>query len=259
MFHKTITHGKEMNELLTKIFAHRGASMYAPENTMASFTLAENQGADGIETDIHLTKDKVPVLFHDLNVKRTTNQIGLIKDFTLNEVKQFDAGTWFSDEFAGERVVTLEEFLQWIKPKALYLNLELKNNKVEYEHMETIVYEMVKYYDLLDRTILSTFNIQSINRMKNLSDIEIALLTAKSKKYKNYAKYAKLIGANAIHMKFSKLYRKHILQAKKECIPIRMYTVNERQQILDCLACQCSAIITDVPDLAFICRKQLNE
>src|SRR5690625_6897712 len=77
-----------MNELSIKIFAHRGASQLAPENTMAAFQLAYELGAEGIETDIHLTKDLIPVLIHDEHVKRTTDGIGAVKDYTFQQLHQ---------------------------------------------------------------------------------------------------------------------------------------------------------------------------
>src|SRR5690625_7581403 len=109
------------------IFAHRGASKYAPENTMAAFKFAYELGAEGIETDVQLTKDNIPVLIHDERVKRTTNGTGYIKDLTWNQVKQLDAGSWFSKKFTGAGIISLDEFLQWIQFKPLYLNIELKN------------------------------------------------------------------------------------------------------------------------------------
>ncbi len=133
--------------MATNIFAHRGASGYAPENTMAAFQLAYWQGADGIETDVHLTKDNIPVLMHDERVNRTTDGSGFIQGYTLHQLKQLDTGSWFSPKFTGSRVVTLDEFLVWIRDKALYLNIELKNNKIDYKNLETIVYDKIAFMD----------------------------------------------------------------------------------------------------------------
>src|SRR5690625_7948203 len=98
-----------MNELSIKIFAHRGASQLAPENTMAAFQLAYELGAEGIETDIHFTKELLPVLIHDKHVKRTTDGIRTLQDYTLQQLHQLDAESWFSEEFAGEWSISLEE------------------------------------------------------------------------------------------------------------------------------------------------------
>src|SRR5699024_2731600 len=112
-----------------------------------------------------------------------------IKDLTSSQVKQLDAGSWFSKKFAGTCIISLDEFLEWIQFKPLYLNIELKNNRIAYKHIESIVYERVAHYQLLDRTILSTFNQNSVQRMKNFQNkIEVAFLT--SKRNKNLVTYA---------------------------------------------------------------------
>ncbi len=90
--------------------AHRGASGYAPENTVAAFDLALEMAASGIETDVQVTRDGELVLFHDNLVDRTTNGCGPLADHTVEELKQLDAGSWFAPEFAGQRIPTLAEF-----------------------------------------------------------------------------------------------------------------------------------------------------
>src|SRR3954466_4000061 len=94
-----------------QILAHRGASAYAPENTLAAFKLAIDQRADWLEMDIQETSDGQLVVFHDLRVERTTNGRGNLRDLTLNQVRDLDAGTWFDKQFAGEKVPTFEEVL----------------------------------------------------------------------------------------------------------------------------------------------------
>ena len=108
------------------IWAHRGASGLAPENTMAAFTLAEQVGADGIELDVHLSRDGVPVVIHDETVNRTTNGRGAVVDVTQSELRELDAGSWFSSEFTGEPVPTLAEVLIWVEDR-LRLNIEIKS------------------------------------------------------------------------------------------------------------------------------------
>ncbi|MGE3269224.1 MAG: glycerophosphodiester phosphodiesterase [Chloroflexota bacterium] len=113
------------------IFAHRGASGYAPENTMPAFELAREMGAGGIETDIQVSKDGVLVLVHDTKVDRTSNGTGNVADFTWQELSALDAGGWFDARFAGERIVRLDQFLDWaipnpLEPASLVLCLEIK-------------------------------------------------------------------------------------------------------------------------------------
>lgn len=222
---------------------------------MPAFKLAAELGAEGIETDVQLTKDDVPVLIHDERLKRTTNAKGFVNDLTFSELKQLDAGSWFSTKFQGTRIPSLEEFLQWIKPKSLYLNMELKNTKIFYKNLEAIVYDMVSNFQLLHRTTFSTFNPLSVTRLREQSgDIDIALLT--SKQFRNLIRDTKLMGANALHVKY-RLLRPSLVKACRQAdMALRIYTVNHPVRMRRYFALQPDGMITDVPDLAFYQRKQ---
>ncbi|WP_330218283.1 glycerophosphodiester phosphodiesterase [Ornithinibacillus contaminans] len=242
-----------MKNLTTKIIAHRGASKLAPENTMFAFELAYKLGAEGLETDVQLTKDHIPVLIHDETLTRTTNGRGYVKDYTYKELLRLDAGSWFSREFKQAKLLSLEQFLVWIKPKDLSLNLELKNNKIDYHQLESIVYNMLKEHKLIKRTTLSTFNPNSVKRLSELdNDIEIAFLT--SKKNINLIEYASSLGANAIHIKYRLLNRQLQEQALANNMPIRVYTINKYKQMMNCYEHQVAGIFTDVPHKALTFR-----
>lgn len=248
---------EEVQRLTTKIFAHRGASMYAPENTMAAFQLADQLGAEGIEIDVHLTKDQVPVIIHDETIDRTTNGTGYIKDYTFNELKSFDAGSWFDQRYTGEQIISLEEFCIWITHKSLYLNIELKNNKIDYKHLESIIYEMLDHYKLLPQTIISTFNVNSLKRMQRLyHHVKRALLTTKANH--KLIERAMALDVQAIHLKYSALTTQIVTEAKQHKIDLSIFTVNKPRQMIHCFNKGCRAIFTDVPDLALHYR-QLNQ
>jgi glycerophosphoryl diester phosphodiesterase len=108
------------------VIAHRGASGHAPENTLAAFKEAVALGATFIETDLQLTRDARFVAIHDDTVNRTTNGQGAVHDLTLAELRKLDAGSWFGSEFAGERIPTLEEILEFSKKNDVVFYLELK-------------------------------------------------------------------------------------------------------------------------------------
>ena len=239
---------------MTTIIAHRGASFLAPENTMPAFELAHQMKAEGIETDIQLTSDNIPVIIHDENIKRTTNSSGLVKDLTYNQLKGLDAGSWFSAKYAGASVLRLSDFLAWASDKPLQLNLELKNNKIDYKNLERIVFDMVEEYKVADRTVFSTFNHSSVERLKKYNDkVGVALLT--SKKRKNLASYAKELGANAIHIKYKLLDKTLVQDCKEENLALRVYTVNKIGQIMHCFKMGADGIFTDVPDKALSYRR----
>jgi glycerophosphoryl diester phosphodiesterase len=108
------------------VWAHRGASALAPENTLAAFRAAEAGGADGLELDVQLSRDGVPVVLHDATVDRTSDGRGAVAELTLTELRRLDVGTWFAPAFAGERLPTLEEVLAW-GGRRLRFNIEIKD------------------------------------------------------------------------------------------------------------------------------------
>ncbi len=145
-------------------FAHRGASQYAPENTMASFRLGLEQGANGIETDVQKTKDDVLVLFHDSNMKRIFGLDASISDFTFDELNRLDAGAFFAEEYKGERIVRLEDFLKEYGNKDIHLAIEIKQAGIEKETLD-----MVRRYVKDGNFTITSFLFDSI---ENLSKVE---------------------------------------------------------------------------------------
>ncbi|MCL7453535.1 MAG: glycerophosphodiester phosphodiesterase, partial [Anaerolineae bacterium] len=108
-------------------FAHRGASHEAPANTLAAFELAAEMGADGIELDVHLSRDGELVVIHDFSLEGTTNGHGRVGDRTLPELKALDAGSWFDPRLAVQRIPTLQEVIDAVAARLL-LNIELKSD-----------------------------------------------------------------------------------------------------------------------------------
>lgn len=128
----------------TKIFAHRGASGYAPENTLEAFALAITQGADGIELDVQLTKDGIPVVIHDETIDRVTEKTGFVKDYTLKELKELTVlGNKFP-EYSSSKIPTLEEVLDAVKASGIQVNIELKTGIYWYPEIEQKVADLVK-------------------------------------------------------------------------------------------------------------------
>ncbi len=109
------------------VWAHRGASALAPENTLAAFRAAEAAGAGGLELDVQLSRDGVPVVLHDATVDRTSDGQGSVARLSLDELRQLDAGRWFSTVFAGEKIPTLQEVLFW-GGRRLRFNIEIKDS-----------------------------------------------------------------------------------------------------------------------------------
>ena len=166
-----------LNKGRTLNIAHRGASIAAPPNTLAAFEKAIALGADGIEFDVHLSADGVPVVIHDFAVDTTTNGSGRVADLTLAQLKQLDAGVRFNPAFAGERVPTLGEVLEAVGSRLL-LNIELKTTSLRDNGLEQAVIAQVKRHGLDDHVLFSSFNPFSLRRAKRIAPhIPVGLLT----------------------------------------------------------------------------------
>ena len=165
--YKTLVHDKEiivMNVTLLRPpgapvlrVGHRGARGYAPENTLASFKLGVELGASVIETDVHISKDGEVVLIHDHTVDRTTDGHGFVKDMTVAELKQLDAGSWFDPKFAGQRILTLAELLEWAKDR-VPVALEIKNGPIYYPGIAEKTIRLLREYGMLRQAILLSFD-----------------------------------------------------------------------------------------------------
>ncbi len=161
------------------ILGHRGARGHAPENTMASFQAALDMGADGIELDVQMTKDGKVVVCHDHSLERTSNGSGWLVEHTREELRALDFGSWFSPQFAGEKIPTLREVLQWAAPTRLIVNVEIKNGPVIYEGIEEKVSALIRECRMVDRVIVSSFYHPSLLKMKQLDPmIKTGLLYA---------------------------------------------------------------------------------
>jgi glycerophosphoryl diester phosphodiesterase len=144
------------------IIAHRGASAYAPENTLASFNLAIEQQADAIELDVKLSADGVPVIIHDASVDRTTDGHGKVAKLTLAELRQLDAGSFFSETFRGEKIPTLEEVFEAVG-KRIPINVELTNYYgTANDNLASIVAACVERHALQEWVFFSSFFLNNL-------------------------------------------------------------------------------------------------
>jgi len=160
-----------------KVIAHRGASGYAPENTMAAFELAVEMGAEAIEFDVQMTKDGEIIVFHDYVLGRTASGEGLIMNKTLSELKTLDAGSWFSDKFKDEKILTLKEVLEKI-PKEIELHIEIKKNLLDHRNIEEEIYSIVSKANRVNNSIFSSFDHECIKRLSMKYDVNIGVLVS---------------------------------------------------------------------------------
>ncbi len=238
------------------IYAHRGASAYAPENTGASFCKALEMQAGGIETDVQLSKDGRVVVCHDEKVDRVSNGSGYIKDMTLQELKTLDFGSWFSDEFRGESILTLEELLEMLQEWGGILNIELKQGPIQYEGLEAKVVKILREFNQIENTIISSFNHYSLRTLKELEPrLKIGLLYVGG--LVEPWRYAKYIGAEAIHPAFYSLIPSVINECTENGIIVNAWTANKPEHIQALAIGGVNGIITNVPDVAIQVTAQM--
>ncbi|MFD1955603.1 glycerophosphodiester phosphodiesterase [Paenibacillus thailandensis] len=236
-------------------FAHRGASGYCPENTMAAFAKALELGANGIETDVQMTKDGRLVLIHDETLKRTAGADVWVKDITFDELQKLDAGSWYDERFAGERVPALEELLELVRGTDTIVNIELKNGLVPYPELESKVIAAVREFKWEDRTIISSFNHYSLALCNQLAP-EIATGVLYMEGLYRPWEYAAAFGASALHPYRYTVKAEWVAEAAAKGISCNPFTVNEPDEMIRLIEAGVSGIITDYPDrLAALLRR----
>ncbi|MFJ6264663.1 glycerophosphodiester phosphodiesterase [Lysinibacillus xylanilyticus] len=229
------------------IFAHRGVSAHYPENTMAAFVAASKLPITGIELDVHLTADRELVVIHDETIDRTSNGSGFVKDYTLQELRAFDYGSWFSSKFDGEGIPTLGDVLELFAGTNHRINIELKTDVFPYNGIEALVIKEVAAYQMTERVIISSFNHESIQIVAQRAPyIEKAALFAEI--LVDFSGYTAQIPADAIHVSLPTAFRRSIQEALNEGAIVRVYTVNDVEQAKQLQQLGVQAIFTDDPE-----------
>lgn len=238
------------------VIAHRGASAYAPENTMSAFIRAMEMGAGGIELDVQLTRDEYPVVIHDETIDRTGNGSGWVGKFTFLEISSFDFGSWFGTEFENERIPSLEAVLKLLNSWDGLLNIEIKNSKILYPGIEEKVVELIRKYNMESRTIVSSFNHYSLAELKKLAP-ELKTAPLYDSILFEPWEYAKKLGAYAIHPAYCNIIPQ-VMEGCKRCgIRVNPYTIDEPKMIKKAAIAGVDGIITNVPDKAINALKEI--
>ncbi|WP_071460891.1 glycerophosphodiester phosphodiesterase [Bacillus massilinigeriensis] len=246
------------------IIAHRGASGYAPEHTLESYKLAKKMGADYIEIDLQMTKDGELVAMHDEKVNRTTNGKGYVKDYTLKELKQLDAGSWFNKKFPnhssphykGLQVPTLKEILKTFGSKANYY-IETKHPK-DHPGMEKELITLLDQHGLLDgdlakgAVVIQSFSSESLTNIHKLNkDIPLIQLQHLKKNKKVTKKELAEIKTYAVGVgpKFSRMSKDYVKKVKEAGLFLHPYTVNEKEPAQSLQEMGANGVITNFADI----------
>lgn len=204
-------------------YAHRGASEYAPENTISSFRKAIELGANGIELDLQITKDKQIVIFHDKLIDKKSNGIGKIEDYTYEELKMLDFGSWFDKSYKNEHIVLFEDFAKEFFSKDLTFAIEIKVLGIEQS-----VLDIINKYKKHDNIYISSFEFETLKNISKIdNNIKISWLVDKI----DDDKINKLvnISGNQICPNANKVSKSDIKLARRNDLSVRLWGISNEE------------------------------
>lgn len=235
------------------VIAHRGASAYYPENTMAAFKEALAMQAEMIELDVLLSKDGIPVVIHDVTLNRTTNGKGRVSNYDLKDLQKLDAGSWFDSTMTGQRIPTLEEVLSFASG-TIALNIEIKTEAVSdelYNGVEEKSLALVREYGMEDYVLFSSFDYRAVAHLKKLApSIPVALLYDKRQSGKmTPSELVKKYAVDAFNCSYRQLSKKWVADLQANGIPVFIYTVDQPKRMKSLIEKGVTGIFTNKPDV----------
>jgi glycerophosphoryl diester phosphodiesterase len=227
--------------------AHRGASGRYPENTRLAFAKAIEAGADMIELDCQLSRDGHVVVFHDERLNRVGRSRGTVRSRTLEQLKRLDIGVWRGRNFAGERILTLEEALDSIAGNA-DLCVEIKSYQDSALGIELKVLFSVSHYDYFERTTFSSFDYGVLARLRQLApDANIGVIVG-SPLQRNWLEAARGVSARSVHVQKEVVTREVLAQAWEEGLDVYVWTVNDVHEMQALSGMGVQGLISDFPE-----------
>ena len=242
------------------VISHRGANQVAPQNTIEAFEKSIEIGCDGFETDIHLTKDGIPVVCHNFTIDETSTGKGAIKNMTLEELRQYDFGSYKGDEFKGVKIPTLDEFLEVSKKmgdKMKVLDIELKSEKFGEAGTELAekTIDAVKNHGLFDKLLISSFDPSILVVCKKIDkNCKTGILYSPDnlvsiKISARPVAFAKEIGCDALHPFAMYVTRLYVERAHRAGLQVNPWTINKELTAKHLIKLGVDGIITDDPGL----------
>lgn len=233
---------------MSKVWAHRGASGYAPENTLAAFALARDQLADGVELDVQFTSDGELVVIHDELLDRTTSGHGLVRDHTLAQIKALDASMG-NEQYPGQKVPTLDEVFDLLADTAMSINVEIKDSVIEYPGIAEKVLDVVDDLNWEYRTIISSFNHNTLAHIRQVGSLISTGVLFQDVLFEPW-NYAHQLWATALHPhhEYASRVDNLILEAHNSLLEVNVWTVDEVEDIDAMLRLDVDGIMTNYPD-----------
>jgi glycerophosphoryl diester phosphodiesterase len=232
------------------LIGHRGAAAYAPENTLESIRTAADMGVEWVELDVKLTKDQIPIIFHDEELDRTTNGSGPVMNHTYEEISQLEAGSWFADSFAGIKIPTLEEAVEVIMEHDLGLNLEIKPCPGrEKETAEVALDYLSRIWEEHDKLLISSFSHVSLEAARDIANDWKRGLLLDGELPENWRELADYLDATTINIGTKYTTREMVEEIMNEEYPIAVWTVNDPQRARELQRWGVDSMFTDMPDI----------
>ncbi len=228
--------------------AHRGASGHAPEHTRAAFELAVAQGAQMVELDVRLTADGELVVFHDDTLERTTNGVGKVSEKTWAQLRDLDAGSWFGRQFAGERLLLLQEVLRLLAGRVL-LNVELKEHASKASLLLPALLSRLGEEGAEQRVVVSAFDWELLAKLRAYDPgVRIGILWHEPSRTEDVWRFAEQIGAYSVHPLWLLVEPGLIAAAHERGLQVFTWTVNDPAQVRSQVALGVDGVISDYPD-----------
>ncbi len=228
----------------SQIIAHRGASAQAPENTLVAYRRALAIGVDGVELDVHLSADGEPVILHDPTLERTTNGRGLVRALPLAELRRLDAGRWFGDAFAGERLPTLPEALDLLS--RVRVIIEIKNAPVPYPGIAGRVASVIRASAHRAVSVSSFDHTVLVAMKKEMPALETAVLYFA--RPVDPVRLARDAGATVLHPHWTMLAPDTVAAAHAAGLRVEVWVADEPEDLRRMVAIGPDGIMTNHPD-----------
>lgn len=235
---------------LPKIIGHRGCAGYAPENTLEGIHTAADLGIEWVELDVKLTKDEIPIIFHDDTLDRTTSGSGNVADKTYEEIKELDAGSWYGESFIGAKIPTLEETVDVLINRGLGLNLEIKPCPGREKDTAEVALDLLStIWDDHDRLLISSFQHVSLEAAFDIAQDWHRGLLLPEEWPENWADLAKYLDVSAVNVNAKTVTRTQVESIMDLEKPILAYTVNAPDQVRTLQGWGVDGFFSDMPDV----------
>lgn len=236
---------------LTQIIAHRGASFYAPENTLASMRRAHAMGAQWVEFDVMLTADGEAIIFHDDTLGRTTNSKNLpVADTPFTKIRELDAGSWFGQSFRGEKIPTLVEVLQLLQAFGMHINVEIKPTpEKEVETAEKTLMLLREHWPMAQLPLVISTQSPACLEVVYHQAPEFYLSCVVHALEDNWQSWIRDYHCRAVSINYEILTEKLVQDLHQQLDAVLAYTVNDPTRAQELLSWGVDSLFTDKPDL----------